>query len=104
MAVATRELIMIASHARRTQHPAQPYAREVDTYNAAFEDLGVEWRLELAVYARHAAIADARARLCACIETQYPHLLKVYDRDFIGNVVAEATALQAHPRAHAGRH
>jgi hypothetical protein len=85
---------MTTTHAHRNTRHATGEPLAVARYNAAFEELGLEWRLEAPVYARHVDIADEEARICACIETQYPHLLKVYDRDFLANVVTEAGALQ----------
>jgi hypothetical protein len=96
---------MMTSHARRRTEANTVVHREVDLYNAAFEELGLEWRLEGGVYARYAGVADEQARIVACIEAQYPHLLKAYDRSFLHNVIREAKAQQSqvsapHRRAH----
>ena len=93
---------MIAIHARRRTEASTVVHREVDLYNVAFEELGLEWRLEAGVYARYAGVADEHERIVACIEAQYPHLLKAYDRSSLHNVIREAKAQQAHVRV-AGR-
>ncbi len=85
-------MIRAASHRHA---PTSPYSREVDAYNAAFEELGVEWQLDASVYARHVDIADPKVRLAACIEAQYPHLLKAYDRAFIGDIASAAALRRA---------
>jgi DNA-binding FadR family transcriptional regulator len=94
---------MMSVHARRHTEANTVVHREVDRYNAAFEELGLEWRLEGGVYARYAGVADEHERIVACIEAQYPHLLKAYDRSFLHNVIREAQAQQAHSPTPRGR-
>ena len=89
---------MMAMQTRRA-HAGTVVHREVDRYNVAFEELGLEWRLEAGVHARYATVADEHERIAACIEAQYPHLLKAYDRSFLHNVIREATARQGHTAA-----
>jgi hypothetical protein len=91
---------MMAIRARPRTEANTVVHREVDRYNAAFEELGLEWRLEGGVYARYASVTDEHERIVACIEAQYPHLLKAYDRSFLHNVIREAQAHQAHTPAH----
>ena len=74
---------------------------EVDAYNAAFDELGLEWHWSRATLAELAAIAGDKARVCAYVSRHHPHLLKVYDADFLGELVAETKARQA-GRKHAG--
>jgi DNA-binding FadR family transcriptional regulator len=88
---------MMAIHPRRHTEASKPVPRELDLYNVAFEELGLEWRLEAGVYARYAGVAHEHERIVACIEAQYPHLLKAYDRSFLHNVIREAKARQAQP-------
>jgi hypothetical protein len=63
---------------------------EVDTYNAAFDDLGFEWRLDHADYEHLCTIEGEENRLRANLQTHHAHLLKVYDLDFLCGLIAEA--------------
>ena len=63
---------------------------EVDTYNAAFDDLGLEWRLDHAEYEHLCAIEGDENRIRAYLETHHAHLLKAYDLDFLCGLIAEA--------------
>jgi uncharacterized SAM-dependent methyltransferase len=63
---------------------------EVDAYNAAFEDLGLEWRLDHADYEHLCAIEGEENRIRAYLQTHHAHLLKVYDLDFLCGLIAEA--------------
>jgi hypothetical protein len=63
---------------------------EVDAYNAAFDDLGLEWRLDHADYEYLCTIEGEENRIRAYLETHHAHLLKVYDLDFLCGLIAEA--------------
>jgi hypothetical protein len=76
---------------RHSTHP--PAANvEVDAFNAAFDELGFEWHWDRATLAELGAIAGDKARVSAWVSRHHPHLLKVYDADFIGQMVAEKVA------------
>jgi hypothetical protein len=75
--------------------PATPYKHEVDAFNVVFGELGIEWNLDEDVYARHGEGGSAETRLAACIEAQYPHLLKAYDRAFLGGIASAAAQRMA---------
>lgn len=53
-------------------------------YNAAFEELGLNWHWDPVTYA--CLPAGARG-VRAYIEQQHPHLLRAYDADFLVNAV-----------------
>ena len=63
---------------------------EVDTYNAAFDDLGLEWRLDDADYEHLRTIDGEENRIRAYLQTRHAHLLKIYDLDFLCGLIAEA--------------
>jgi hypothetical protein len=67
---------------------------EVDTYNAVFDDLGLEWRLDLADYEHLCTIEGEENRIRAYLETHHAHLLKVYDLDFLCGLITEARKLR----------
>jgi len=89
-----------------------------DAYNAAFEELGLNWHWDADTFAR--LPANGRDALRAYLQNEHPHLLRAYDADFLVDaieavkarfyaamagkrtaVVARRTAaLQAHAHAH----
>lgn len=68
---------------------------DLDAFNAAFDELGFEWRWNRATMAELAAIADDKERVCAYVRRYHPHLLKVYDADFLGTLVVDTRRRQA---------
>jgi len=68
---------------------------DLDAFNAAFDELGFEWRWNRATMAELAAIADDKERVCAYVRRYHPHLLKVYDADFLGALVIDTRRRQA---------
>jgi len=62
---------------------------DLDAFNAAFDELGFEWRWNRATMAELAEIADDQERVCAYVRRYHPHLLKVYDADFLGTLVVD---------------
>jgi hypothetical protein len=69
--------------------PAQP---QPAAYLAAFEELDLSWQWDPAIH------GAGREGLRAYLEREHPHLLRVYDADFLLQAV-EAT----HERLHRGR-
>jgi hypothetical protein len=78
--------------------------RDVDAYNAAFEDLGLEWRLDADEYERLRDIEGEENRIRAYLQAHHAHLLKVYDLDFLCGLIADARRRQsfAEPAFHSG--
>lgn len=68
---------------------------ELDAFNAAFDELGFEWRWDRATMAELAAIADDRDRVRAYVDRHHPHLLKVYDAEFLSGLVVDTKRRQA---------
>jgi hypothetical protein len=64
--------------------------RDVDAYNAAFEDLGLEWHLDADEYERLCTIEGEENRIRAYLQTHHAHLLKVYELDFLCGLIADA--------------
>jgi hypothetical protein len=76
---------------------------ELQALNRAFWDLGLRFQWDEATWSELAGLPDLRARLRHYLERQQPHLLQVYDVDFLGSMVESqiaeprrATALEAH--------
>ncbi len=63
---------------------------EVDAYNAAFEELELDWQLSPKEYEDLCAIEGEENRIRAYLQAHRPHLLKVYDLDFLCGLIAEA--------------
>jgi len=76
---------------------------ELQALNCAFWDLGLRFQWDEATWGELAGLPDLRARLRHYLERKQPHLLRVYDVDFLGSLVESqivqprrATALEAH--------
>ena len=65
------------------QHTAQPAHH---AYHAAIDELGLEWNWDPATYGHGAA------GLRAYLEKEQPHLLRVYDADFLVQAVESTRA------------
>src|SRR6185503_3445668 len=79
---------------RHTPNPMQAANPEIDAFNAAFDELGLDWHWDRATMAELAAITDDKERVRAYVSRHHPHLLKVYDADFISALVATTKARQ----------
>jgi hypothetical protein len=63
---------------------------ERNAYNAAFYELGLHWHWDSPTYSallRYSPKPEIRLR--HYLETQHPHLLKVYDADFLAAAIDE---------------
>ena len=76
---------------------------ELDAYNAAFHELGLDWHWDAATWATLEDIEGERERVCAYLRAHHPHLLKVYDAEFLGAALVELKARQAATAAHLAR-
>ena len=87
---------MYAAHANI---PADPHAAaNLDAYNAAFEELGLNWSWDPATYARLPGAGPQGVR--AYLESEQAHLLRAYEADFLVNAIEAAkTRCQAARRA-----
>ena len=66
--------------------------------NRAFWDLGLRFSWDEATWARLAPLPDLRSRLAQYLEAQHPHLLGVYDVDFLQRMIEERLASPSHSR------
>ena len=76
---------------------------ELDAYNAAFHELGLDWHWDAETWASLRDIDGERERVCAYLRAHHPHLLKVYDAEFLGAAIVELKARQAATAAHLSR-
>jgi len=72
-----------------------------ESLNRAFWDLGLRFQWNPAVWAELSALPDLRAQLAQYLEHYQPHLLAVYDVDFLRNIIEERLAHPA-PEARLG--
>ena len=63
-------------------------------YNAAFEELGLNWHWDPVTYACVCGMGGQHA-LRTYIEREHPHLLRAYDTDFLVNAIEGARARSA---------
>jgi hypothetical protein len=90
---------------RNSQNSAMCSAEDadLDAFNAAFDELGFEWRWNHATMAELAAIAGDKERVCAYVRRHHPHLFKVYDAEFLGALIVDTKRRRAQGEA-SGRH
>ena len=71
------------------------------TLNRAFWDLGLRFQWDQATYDWLSGMPDLRAALASYLERHQPHLLGVYDVEFLRNIIEERLAHPA-PEARVG--
>lgn len=78
--------VLTASASRFTADPAADCQR--DAYNAAFDELGLNWYWDAATYA--SLLGHSGGCVRHYVETEQPHLLRSYDADFLAAAVEAA--------------
>ncbi|MEO8975291.1 MAG: hypothetical protein ABI552_05970 [Casimicrobiaceae bacterium] len=81
-------------YAKSVEHRS-PASIEADTFNAAFDKPGLEWRWDAATIGEFGADACDQDRVSSYVHRHHPHLLKVYDADFLGELVVATKQRQA---------
>jgi len=61
-----------------------------NAYNAAFYELGLRWHWDDAIFQEELCEEGERDCLMNYLKTQQPHLLKVYDPDFLIDAIQAA--------------
>jgi len=59
-------------------------------YNAAFEELGLNWHWDAVTFA--CLPARGREGVRAYLQSEHPHLLRAYDADFLADAIETAKA------------
>jgi hypothetical protein len=73
---------------------------ECDAYNAAFYELGLKWHWDPATCRRlQGGERLCHERLQQFLETAQPHLLKVYDAEFLANAIESRKSSFRSPNA-----
>lgn len=81
-------------YAKSVEHRS-PASIEADAFNAAFDELGLEWRWDATTIGEFGADACDHDRVRSYVHRHHPHLLKVYDADFLGELVVATKRRQA---------
>jgi hypothetical protein len=69
-----------------------------DALNQAFWDLGLRFQWDEALWQALAAFPDLNARMRHYLTQYQPHLLGVYDADFLARLIEERLANPIDPR------
>jgi hypothetical protein len=64
-----------------------PADAQRQAYNAAFYELGLRWHWDSKQYDCQMCSESQRAHLRRYLENSHPHMLKVYDADFLVNAI-----------------
>jgi len=83
------------SNAALSHCPAEPatdegMTAELEAYNRAFLELELSWRWDARTFRDLLRIAADRDCVGAYIERQQPHLLRVYEKSFLRDLVLSA--------------
>jgi hypothetical protein len=62
----------------------------LESWNRAFAELELPWRWDVATFRELMRVAGERDCVAAYVERAQPHLLRVYDKDFLRDLVRQA--------------
>jgi hypothetical protein len=65
-------------------------ATELETWNRAFSELELPWHWDVGTYRELLNVAGDGDCVAAYIEREQPHLLQVYEKSFLRDLVREA--------------
>ena len=80
---------MLATHTPDTPGAARQDDVECAAFNAAFDELGFDWRWDPGFYRTLRAVGDERARLAIYLREYQAHLLKAYDLAFLCDAILD---------------
>jgi hypothetical protein len=69
---------------------SDPLAVELEAYNRAFSELELPWRWDAATFRDLLSAAHDRDFIGVYVERNRPHLLQVYEKAFLRQLVLEA--------------
>jgi hypothetical protein len=69
---------------------SDPLAVELEAYNRAFSELELPWRWDAATFRDLLSAAHDRDFIGAYVERTQPHLLRVYEKAFLRQLVLDA--------------
>jgi hypothetical protein len=68
------------------------YSAELEAYNRAFSELELPWRWDAETFRQLLSVAGGADCVGAYIERNQPHLLRVYEKGFLRDLVLETRA------------
>lgn len=71
---------------------------DLASLNRAFWDLGLRFHWDEATWASLGSLPDLRSRLASYLSASQPHLLGVYDVDFLQRIIEERIASPSEAR------
>jgi len=72
--------------------PGDTLAAELEAYNRAFSELELPWRWDAAMLRHLLTVASDRDCVGAYVERNHAHLLRVYEKSFLNELVLSAKA------------
>jgi hypothetical protein len=89
--------------AKSSAAPApDPLAAELEAYNRAFSELELPWRWDAATFRQLQSLAADQDLVGAYVERSQPHLLRVYEKAFLRDLVLSAKSRYGDPQRAAG--
>ncbi|HVN46876.1 MAG TPA: hypothetical protein VMT66_16725 [Steroidobacteraceae bacterium] len=80
-----------AASARGSEHATdEGMAAELEAYNRAFLELELSWRWDVPTFRDLLQVAADRDCVGAYVEREQPHLLRVYEKAFLRDLVLSA--------------
>lgn len=80
----------IVSGTRRVATAGDPLAAELEAYNRAFSDLELPWRWDAGTLRELLKVASPDDCVSVYIERSQAHLLRVYEKGFLRDLVLSA--------------
>lgn len=81
---------MSDQHATAAGTPADAFDAELEAYNRAFTELELPWHWDAATLRHLLSVAPDRDCVGAYVERNQAHLLRVYDKSFLRELVLSA--------------
>jgi len=82
-------MIPNASHHTPRTRPVTEADLELNAYNAAFDELELDWHWTPAEMRDLAGIGCEKERICTYLRLHRPHLLKVYDAEALAGEIVD---------------
>jgi len=80
-----------------------PLAAELEAYNRAFRELELPWHWDAATFRELLDVAGERDCVSAYIERSQRHLLRVYEKGFLRDLILDARDRCREPEHHPTR-
>jgi hypothetical protein len=68
----------------------EAFAADLEAYNRAFSELELPWRWDADLFRQLLSVAGGRDCVGVYVERNHSHLLRVYEKDFLRNLVLSA--------------